>query len=123
VAVMYLGKIVEEGPAEVVFRRPAHPYTQSLLSSAPVPDPDGRQNRQRLVLKGELPDPTSPPAGCSFHPRCPKAFDLCHEVAPKVVSPSPGVTVTCHLHDPAVVPSSRPEHVQETGDAPYNKEA
>jgi peptide/nickel transport system ATP-binding protein len=122
VAVMYLGKVVEQGPAELVFKQPAHPYTQALLSAAPVPDPSLRHRRERLVLKGELPDPTSPPAGCPFHPRCPKAFDLCREVVPRVVSPSPGVTVACHLHEPELVATRAQAGAQGMGDAPFTKE-
>ncbi len=82
IGVMYLGKIVEEGPTRELIRNPRHPYTKALVSVVPVPDPDRR--RQRIVLKGERPDPSDIPPGCRFHPRCPVAFEKCgwtaHEV-------------------------------------------
>lgn len=75
IGVMYLGKIVEEGPTRELIRNPRHPYTKALISVVPVPDPDRR--RQRIVLKGERPDPSDIPPGCRFHPRCPLAFEKC----------------------------------------------
>ena len=75
VAVLYLGRMVEQGTREEVFRRPLHPYTASLLSAVPVPDPARR--RQRIPLAGEPPSPLAPPAGCAFHPRCPIARPRC----------------------------------------------
>jgi oligopeptide/dipeptide ABC transporter ATP-binding protein len=75
VAVMYLGKIVEEGPTREIVKNPRHPYTKALVSVIPSPDPDRR--RERTILKGERPDPANVPAGCRFHPRCPAAFELC----------------------------------------------
>jgi oligopeptide transport system ATP-binding protein len=84
IAVMYLGKIVELGPSEHVFARPAHPYTQALLEAIPVPDPD--RQRPATKLKGEPPSPTNPPSGCAFHPRCPIADPHCAQAVPGFVS-------------------------------------
>jgi oligopeptide/dipeptide ABC transporter ATP-binding protein len=80
VAVMYLGSIVEIGPADVVLKDPRHPYTRSLMSVIPVPNP--RRRRERMVLQGETPDPIDLPSGCRFHPRCPEVFALCPKVQP-----------------------------------------
>ena len=82
VAVMYLGRIVEEGTAATVFRSPNHPYTQSLLSAVPVPDPHARSVRGRIVLQGEVPNPARPPSGCTFHPRCFRASERCSAEVP-----------------------------------------
>lgn len=80
VAVMYLGAVVEQGPADRVFGTPAHPYTKALLSAIPLPDPT--QRGRRLRLAGDPPDPARPPAGCRFHPRCPAATEVCSRTAP-----------------------------------------
>ena len=72
---MYLGRVVEHAPRDVLFKSPQHPYTKALLSATPTPDPARR--KERIVLKGELPSPLSPPTGCTFHPRCPIAFEKC----------------------------------------------
>ena len=93
VAVMYLGKVVESAPTEELFGNPRHPYTEILLSSAPSLEPGGRS---RVILSGEVPSPIDQPSGCSFHPRCPKAFEPCAEVAP-LLSTSSGRDVACHL--------------------------
>lgn len=77
VAVMYLGRIVEHAPRDILFERPLHPYTQALLSAIPVPQPGLRQ--KRIVLTGEIPSPANPPSGCPFHPRCPFAEDRCRQ--------------------------------------------
>lgn len=95
VAVMYLGRIVEEGPTEDVFRRPCHPYTEALISATPVPDP--RTKRARIVLRGDVPSPLHPPAGCPFHPRCPVAQDICREIFPPTVDLGGGHTAACHF--------------------------
>ena len=93
VMVMYLGRVVEQGPRETVFGNPQHPYTRALLSATPHPDPS--RKRERIVLKGELPSPLNPPSGCTFHPRCPIAFDLCKTKSPALLAHA-GSLVACH---------------------------
>lgn len=83
IAVMYLGQIVELGPRDVVFTQPQHPYTRALLSAVPVPDPAAARTRNRIVLTGELPDPSDPPSGCRFRTRCWKADAQCETVPPR----------------------------------------
>ncbi|MDX2109744.1 MAG: dipeptide ABC transporter ATP-binding protein [Verrucomicrobiota bacterium] len=80
IAVMYLGKIVETGPADTIYHTPAHPYTRALVSAVPVPNP--RRHRERIILKGDVPSPIDPPSGCAFHPRCPHATDKCKVETP-----------------------------------------
>ncbi|PKO87036.1 MAG: ABC transporter ATP-binding protein [Betaproteobacteria bacterium HGW-Betaproteobacteria-12] len=94
VAVMYLGRIVERGRAEEVLRRPQHPYTRALLSAVPVPRLEGGE--QRIRLPGETPSPAKPPAGCHFHPRCPKATEVCRQTYPQTSAVSTTQSVACH---------------------------
>jgi dipeptide transport system ATP-binding protein len=93
VMIMYLGRVVEQGPRDAVFSDPKHPYTKALLSATPTPDPT--KKRQRIVLKGELPSPLDPPPGCTFHPRCPIAFDKCIKVSPTLELIG-ATNVSCH---------------------------
>lgn len=95
VAVMYLGRIVEEADAEALFARPLHPYTQALLSAVPHPDPDRRTARK--VLTGDPPSPIDPPAGCHFHPRCPLAVARCRDEQPRLRAVAPHRLAACHL--------------------------
>jgi oligopeptide transport system ATP-binding protein len=85
VAVMYLGRIMETGPADAVIARPAHPYSRALVSAIPDPDPERERSRQRLLLYGDLPSPIRPPAGCPFHTRCPWATAACAQTVPDLL--------------------------------------
>jgi peptide/nickel transport system ATP-binding protein len=95
VAVMYLGRIVEQGPVETVLTRPSHPYTQALLSAVPTIDVDHK--RSVIRLEGDMPSPSEPPAGCYFHPRCPKAMDVCRQHYPGRTSLGAAHFASCYL--------------------------
>ena len=95
VMVMYLGKIVELGPAAAVVEEPKHPYTQALISAVPVVDPDSK--RQRIILPGDVPSPINPPSGCPFHPRCPIAQDICKVDIPPLREITSGHFAACHF--------------------------
>ena len=103
VAVMYLGRLVEVGETEALFSRPHHPYSQALLSAAPVPDPDRR--RTRIVLKGDVPSPANVPSGCHFHPRCPIAKDICAREVPPLRDVDAGHSAACHFAQPFPIPA------------------
>jgi peptide/nickel transport system ATP-binding protein len=96
VGVMYLGEIVELGEAEALYNTPMHPYTESLLSVVPELNDTDAPRRQRIILSGDVPDPADRPTGCSFHPRCPAATDVCASDKPAFVELRPGRFVACH---------------------------
>lgn len=97
IAVMYLGKIVELSGKNALFDNPLHPYTQSLISAVPVPDPKVERKRHRIILEGEVPSPANPPKGCVFNTRCPLAIDTCFEAPPEYREVQPEHFVACHL--------------------------
>ena len=100
IAVMYLGRIVEVGPSVEVFERPLHPYTKALVSAVPIPDPERERHRKRIILSGDPPSPINPPAGCTFHPRCPYMVEECKAAHPPFVDYTPGRKATCiRLHE------------------------
>jgi oligopeptide/dipeptide ABC transporter ATP-binding protein len=96
IAVMYLGKLVEVSPAEELYERPIMPYTEALLSAVPIPDPDLSEQRERIVLAGDVPSPIHPPTGCRFHPRCRYMTDICVQVEPPLVDYGNGHLAACH---------------------------
>jgi len=98
VVVMYLGKIVEQGPSREILQRPRHPYSQALLSAVPVIEKE--QRRKRIVLEGDVPSPVNPPSGCHFHPRCRYKFRPCDQEYPALRDLGNGSSVACHLFDP-----------------------
>jgi oligopeptide/dipeptide ABC transporter ATP-binding protein len=110
--VMYLGRVIELAEAEDLYARPRHPYSSALLSAVPIPDPDASDRRQQVVLTGDVPSPVAPPSGCHFHPRCPKAQDVCRvQVPPLAAIPTdpPSHQVACHfpMADGEVLPDGQ----------------
>jgi oligopeptide/dipeptide ABC transporter ATP-binding protein len=100
VAVMYLGKVIEDAPGKDLYNNSRHPYSRALLSAVPIPDPATAHTRERIILVGDVPSPIDPPAGCRFHPRCPKAAQRCVEEEPALVtrfSDPPGHRAACHF--------------------------
>ena len=96
IAVMYLGRIMELSPAEELYERPIMPYTEALLSAVPIPDPDLSDQRERIVLEGDVPSPINPPSGCRFHPRCRYATEICSQVDPPLADYGNGHLAACH---------------------------
>lgn len=96
IGVMYLGSMVEFGNKEDIFAHPMHPYTESLFSAVPNPNPDEKGNR--IILKGDIPSPANPPLGCKFHTRCPKAMEICKHIEPRYNEYEPGHFVACHCY-------------------------
>jgi oligopeptide transport system ATP-binding protein len=96
IAVMYLGKLVERSPAEMLYDRPIHPYSVALLSAVPIPDPKANAERTPIVLEGDVPSPVNPPSACRFHTRCPWATEICSEDEPPLVDYDSGQAAACH---------------------------
>jgi oligopeptide transport system ATP-binding protein len=96
IAVMYLGKIVETGPASEIYTEPVHPYSVALLSAVPIPDPRENAAREPLILEGDVPSPVNPPSACRFHTRCPWATEVCREVEPPLRDFGQGRIAACH---------------------------
>lgn len=119
IAVMYLGKMVELTDGQRLYERPMHPYTQALISAVPIPDPEVEENRERIVLSGDVPSPLKPPTGCVFHTRCPFAFDKCKAEVPAFEAAEPGHFVACHL----VGEPKRREDAPNTASAEQKKAA
>lgn len=98
IGVMYLGQMVEKGPADDVYMKPKHPYTKALLSAVPIPDPKVAKANKRIVLEGDIPSPIDPPPGCRFKGRCKEAMKICSEVNPELKEVETGHFVACHLY-------------------------
>jgi oligopeptide transport system ATP-binding protein len=96
IMVLYLGRIAEIADRDTILAKPLHPYTQALISAVPIPDPDLEQNKETLVLSGDLPSPLNPPSGCAFRTRCPKATEVCANLVPELKTASFGHQVACH---------------------------
>ena len=111
VGVMYLGTMVEYADTDKIFGEPLHPYTKALFSAIPIPDPDVKLNR--IILKGSLPSPANPPAGCKFHTRCDKCMDICRCAVPEWSEVEPGHWCACHLYNDAEQQARAEEALKE----------
>jgi oligopeptide transport system ATP-binding protein len=98
--VMYLGKVVELADRDEIYLNPLHPYTQALMSAVPIPDPELKKTRQRIILEGDIPSPANPPLGCNFNTRCPLAIDVCFNEEPQYLDVATDHWVACHLVQP-----------------------
>jgi peptide/nickel transport system ATP-binding protein len=116
VAVMYVGQLVEQAATDELFSRPRHPYTEALLSAAPIPEPN--RHRERIVLGGEVASPSAPPSGCYFHPRCPYAIDRCRVEAPAWREIAPAHHVACHRADELTLTSTWTDTEPSAGKVP-----
>lgn len=112
VLVMYLGKVVESGPVVDLYRHPRHPYTASLLSAVPIPSPRLARLRQPIVLEGDVPSPIDPPSACRFHPRCPRAREICSQQAPELHRVEGDHLTQCHFPI-GTWPLTRPEDIRD----------
>jgi oligopeptide/dipeptide ABC transporter ATP-binding protein len=117
IVVMYLGKIMEVSPAEELYQRPVHPYSEALLSAVPIPDPAVVGTRERIVLTGDVPSPIFPPSGCRFHPRCRYATEICASEEPPLVQRGDGHLAACH-HPLNVDQTPAAEAASATAQAP-----
>ncbi|MDR1060998.1 MAG: ABC transporter ATP-binding protein [Clostridiales bacterium] len=97
IGVMYLGKLVELSPRDEIYKMPVHPYTRTLFSAVPIPDPAKSRAMSRVILEGDIPSPINPPSGCRFHTRCPYMTDRCRDEEPELAERSPGHWAACHL--------------------------
>jgi oligopeptide/dipeptide ABC transporter ATP-binding protein len=113
IVVMYLGKVMEVSPAEELYVKPIHPYTSALLSAIPIPDPEQNRARTRTKIEGEVPNPINPPSGCRFHPRCPRATEICRTTEPQLTAYAGGHLAACHnpqnVTAPEIAAASRSE--------------
>ena len=115
IAVMYLGRIIEVGDRERLYRTPRHPYTRALLSAIPVPAPGMERDRERILLDGDVPSPLDPPSGCRFRTRCAEVFEACGRIEPALVDLDVAQSAACLLHHDEGVPVTRSDHPDAGG--------